>query len=206
MKIKPYLFRFLIAVSAFTFGVLCFGAWQTETCGVQPDDPETAAILPASQPENVVLQPAEAEVPMIETTPVPDLNENVEYTFDAAGDYQLVDAAPKNFKDFESIVISTTDYTGASEENAYQGTPIPPEGALWTTREYKFTRINIANKQIAFETEARKKVSYKFVGKFVDNVQNEEGEYADLEGRLVKMRNGKKIAESRLRLVVSCGC
>ena len=205
MKIKFYLFRFAIALGTFGFGAGLFYAWQNLSFAAQEEKTEIAAVQPPAQSEVVMSSPV-AEIPVDETTPAPDLNESAEDSFNATGDYYLVDDAPKGFKDFESINITTNDYTNASEENNYWGTPIPPKGYLLTKKKYKFARINIGNKQIAFETEIRNEISYKFVGKFVDNVQSEDGAYADLEGRLVKMQNGKKIAESDIRLLVSCGC
>ena len=206
MKINIYLFRFIIALTTFIFGIGLFYAWQNVNSVAQEEITEVIPVETASQPEIVVMSSPVAEIPTIETTSPPDSNENVEYAFDATGDYYLVDDAPRGFKDFKAINITTHGYENPSNLYNYEAVSIPPKGYLLTKKKYKFTRINIGNKQIAFETETKKEISYKFTGKFVDNVQDEDGTYADLEGRLIKLRNGRKIAESKIRLLVSCGC
>jgi hypothetical protein len=206
MKTKHYLFRFAVAFTAFIFGIFFFNAWQYISSAAQETETEIATIQPVSQPEIAAVPPPVAEMTIIETTSATDLDENVEYQFDGSGDYYITGDLTKYFTDVEQITIITHDYTNASEENNYQGTLIPPKGSIWAKKEYKFARINIANKQISFETQARKGISYKFVGKFVDYNQCSQEEYADLEGRLIKMLNGKRVAESEVRLVLIEGC
>lgn len=206
MKIKNYLFRFAIALMMFAFGAGSFYAWQNLSFAAQEEKMEIAEVQPPSQPEIVATTAPVEETPVIEQTPAPDSNESGGDTFNATGDYYLAADAPKGVRDFESINITTNDYNNASEENDYWGTPIPPEGYLIAKKKYKFARVNIGSKLIAFETETRNGVSYKFVGNFPDYRQRPEVDYVDLEGRLIKMRNGKKIAEGDIRLLVSCGC
>jgi len=87
------------------------------------------------------------------------------------------------------------------------GIPIPPKGYVFTSKEFKFTRINIAGKQISFETQMKKGISYQFAGKFADEPKaTDEKDYPELIGRLIKMRDGKKIAKSKVSFGIMCGC
>jgi hypothetical protein len=222
MKIKIYLFRLAVGLTAFIAGVGLFSAAQYFESVFQTQNQEAVAVKPVISQE-IVLAPLVAEPPVTaeqstndpEAAPTDDWKESAvaNEEFDVTGDYYIYNTEskpnnlPKAFEDFNEISIITTDYAQTSEENNYQGAPIPPEGSVFTKKEYKFVRINIANRQIAFQTETKKGISYKFIGKFPD-YQNPSvnGEYyGDLEGRLIKMRDGKKIAETKIRLIAG-GC
>ncbi|MGI8640639.1 MAG: hypothetical protein ACR2MG_11935 [Pyrinomonadaceae bacterium] len=202
MKIKIYLFRLVVAFTAFIFGISFFSVGQYLKSVFQTKKQETVAIQPVIKQE--ILSAPPVVQPTVTTA---DSRENTVSEFDGTGDYYIIGDLPKGFEDFEDLNITTRDYENASEENDYQGTIIPPEGFILTKKEYKFTRINIADKQLAFETETKKGISYKFVGKFTDEANYEEDEeYVVLEGRLIKMRDGKKIAESKIRFGIMDGC
>jgi hypothetical protein len=205
MNLKIFLFRLAAVVTAFVLGVGFFNAAQylqsffqaTETATVQPE-------------QETVFVPARVEPsPLIEPTPYivygtfPASNESTEAEFNADGVYSIIEDLPKGFRDFDTLSITTKDYEGASAENNYQAVAVPPEGYIFTKKLFRFARINIADKQIAFETETRKGISYKFVGEFIDGekieYKNAAGveftEYAVLKGRLTKLQDGKKVAE-----------
>ena len=212
MKIKTYLFRLFVAVAAFIFGVGFYNS-GLYLQSLFPSTGETAtSFCPLFEQEIAV-------VPIVENLPVTGQNDSASdshgdgrYDFDATGDYYIFDseskpaALPKAFSDFEEISITTRDYANASAENDYAGDAIPPRGYVQAKKAYNFVRINVADRKIAFQTETKKGISYKFVGNFIDNSNNSAtDEYYDLEGHLTKMRNGKKIAETKLKLIAG-GC
>lgn len=208
MKIKNYLLRLAVAFTAFVFGIASFSvgryfqsAFLTKEQKVESVEPvKTEEII---YPQHIIEQ---ANTPAFEQTDAAaDPEENTEYEFDVTGDYYIIGDLPKGFEDFGEMSITTTDYENVSEENDYKGTPIPPEGFVFMKKKYNFARINIANKRIAFQTETKKGISYKFIGKFIDDQNYSDEDYTDLEGRLTKMRDGKKIAESKVKLVAG-GC
>jgi hypothetical protein len=208
MNLKIYLFRAVVAVAAFAFGVSLFSFGQylkglfqikkQEVAAIRFENTqENAAVTPVAKQETLIMPPVAAQT---ETTIV-DSEENNKYEFDATGDYYIVGDLTKGFEDFEEMSIITKDYSTESLEYT-NGIPIPPEGYVLAKKKYKFSRINIANKEIAFETETKKGISYKFVGGFFDDTDED---FAILKGRLTKMRDGKKIAESKVRFLTG-GC
>jgi hypothetical protein len=187
MKIKIYLFRFAVAFTAFVFGIAFFNAGQYFQSAFSTAEQKAELIEPVSIEEITYPLPIieQAKTPAFEQTDATaDSDENTGCEYDGYGDYYVVGDLPKEFKDFYGINLATRNFKAKSEDCPI-GIPIPPEGYVQTTREYKFTRINMGNKQIAFETETIKEISYKFTGKFVV--------LGVLEGRLTKMRNGKKV-------------
>lgn len=118
--------------------------------------------------------------------------------FDPTGSYSLDnEKVPKAFADINFIEITTREYK--VENGKYSNIPVVPSGSIFTTRSIKFKKIAVSNREIAFETEIDKGISYKFVGQFSslsEVVACEACEYpADLQGRLTKIRNGKVVAE-----------
>ena len=209
MKAKIYLFRLTVASAAFVCGVGFFavGRYFQKTFAAQERKVELAAPAP------IIVE--QAETPVIkESEAVSDLEENAEYAFDIDGfygivsempkgfnDYSVTGKLPKGFEDFGEIGITTLSYENSSEENGYQGTPIPPEGYVWTDKEYKFAKINVNNKFMTFETQTIKGISYKFSGKFIEKAPfwKLDEQKPVLEGRFIKLSKGKKIAESDVR-------
>jgi hypothetical protein len=219
MKLKIYVFRFVIAILAFGLGagLLSAGRYlqsvfrtkEQKVVSVQPvNKPEVASVPPIigqPVPTPTFVQPATTE----QTNSPVESEENTDYELDFFGDYYMVDKLPKGFKDFQGFSIITRDFETESDEYP-SGIPIPPKGSVQAGKEFKFTRISLGNKQIAFETEPKNGISYKFVGKQVDELKYDETLEATIgiTGRLTKVRNGKKIAEMEIRLAIdeSCGC
>ena len=209
MKIKIYLFRLGVGVTAFVFGISVFnvGRYFQPVFSAKEqkiESPATAGIEPVII-EEITYPPQNIEqtkIPVVEQTNNSDETEPEAeiWEFDGNGSFYITDDLPEGFKDFETINITTRDFGVESEDYPY-GIPIPPEGYIRTSKKYKFTQIGIANRQIAFETEEKKDISYKFVGKLI------EVDYS-IEGRLTKMRYGKKIAESNIHLTFDerCSC
>jgi hypothetical protein len=210
MNFKIFLFRLTAIVTAFLLGVGFFNAAQY----VQSFFPaETATVQPVVKQEIVFApEPVGMASVVINSKDVAKV-EDTRPEFSAEGDYYIIGDLPKEFKDFDTLSITTTSYENASAENNYEAVAIPPEGFIATNKRFNFKRINIADKQIAFETETKKGVSYKFVGEFIDEEKIEyktaEGydftEYAILKGRLTKIRDGKKIAETEVNFAAG-GC
>lgn len=222
MKMKIYLFRFAVAAAAFVFGISVFSVSQYFQSLFSAKEQKTESIAPVKietvNIEELVYPPRnieQAENPVIEQTESTgsSVKEN-EYEFNAEGDYYIIGDLPKGFKDFDTLSISTKNYENISEENNWEGVPIPPTGYVFTKKEFKFVRINIANAQIAFKTETKKGISYEFVGEFIEEekieFKDKNGEeytqHAVLKGRLKKMRDGKQIAESKVKFGISEGC
>ena len=203
MKIKIYLFRLTAALTAFVFAIVVYSAFGFFRAQIAA--PRPAEIVKESVPVAEIAAPAvEFKAPSENVEPV--IVQQSESEFDASGEYYFSGDAPKGFKDFEYLEIVARDYETESEEYA-GGIPIAPKGLIQTKSKHKFARIGIGDKQIAFETEKAGGVSYRFTGQFrgEESCLTDEETY-DLKGRLVKMKNGKKIAETNAEFVVSCGC
>lgn len=215
MELRIYLFRLFVAVAAFVFGISFLGIAQyASPPAFHTKAQETANFQPVIKLEPVPVPPIAQESPVVVTTAVKQTDtaaeseQNTPWEFDGEGEYYMVDALPKGFKDFVEISISTRNYETESEDFPY-GMPIPPEGYVQTTGKYKIIRINIANKEVALETETKKGISYKFVGKLLEGKYDKVlDETVWMEGRLTKMQGGKKIAESKVRFALdqSCSC
>lgn len=212
MKLRVFVYRLVAALTAFVFGVGIFNAWQyfqTERKTVAaitflpPIKPEVVFATPAAEP----LSPAVADS---EEDAKEDAKQEDSYSrFDAEGYYYISDdKLPKAFRDFDMMHITTRNYENAAEENDYEDTLIAPEGFLRTKSVYDFTRINISEKQLAFETEKLDGVSYKFSGKFIEKglFWNLESRTPVLKGSLIKLLKGKKIAESKVSFMWYGGC
>jgi hypothetical protein len=217
MKIRIYFLRLAAAVAALVLGISVFSIGQYFQSDFQTKEQKTESVAPVkSEPlkiDELIYPPRktkQAEMPVVDQTETTeDSKKETEYEFDAGGDYYIIGDLPKGFKDFDTLSITTKDYENASKENNWEGVSIPPKGYILMKKEFKFVRINIADKQIAFVTGTRKGISYKFVGKFIAEEEIKLGEYSDyavIEGSIIKMHDGKKIAESKVKLGVVHGC
>lgn len=217
MKLQKYFLCLAVALAAFglSLGLIDIGRYLRTAFSAEAKKEEPARTLTVEEityPPRVV----ESEISQVaeQPSPVIESEENTAPEFYPDGDYYIIGDLPKGFKDFETLSIVTVNYVKASEEDNYQYVPIVPKGFVEAKKEFNFTRINIANKQIAFETEAKNGISYQFFGEFVEEEEikikakdgEEYTEYAVLKGRLKKMRDGKKIAESEVKLAYMHGC
>lgn len=215
MKIKIYLLWMAVAVLTFVFGISVFSVGRYIqsffSAKVQTTELAEPAKVEEINVDAIIFPPRKIEqtetsiTPMMEKTV--DSEKETEYEFDAEGNYYIIGDLPKGFKDFDALSITTNSY-----ENGYNDTTIPPEGSIFIKKEFKFVRINIGNKQIAFVTETKKGISYEFIGEFIEekikhttNYGYEITENAVLKGRLKKMREGKKVAESEVHFALG-GC
>lgn len=212
MKTKIYLFRLTVGLTAFFMSIGIFAVGRYFRTAAPPIElPPTTTVYMEPPAANNYHDFASAE-PFVG---VPDDSETeaAAAKFDAEGLYYFADGnAPKGFEDFENFTISNKDYAAENEED--YGKSIAPEGIVQTKKEYKLARISIGDAQIQFETESLKGITYSFTGHFTEtrNFEYLESEQTDkvLEGRLVKKRQGVKIAESDVSLGwtsnMSCGC
>lgn len=203
MKIKTHLFRLATGFAAFAVAVVVFGALDFLSAQIFAPRPAETIVEAVSE-----ITPAPPVVEIKEPTKIvePVIVKESEPDFDASGEYYFSGDAPKGFKDFEYLKIVARDYETESEEYT-AGIPIVPKGFVHGKNKHKFARIAIGGKQIAFETERAGGVSYRFTGRFrgEESCLTEEQTF-DLKGRLMKMKNGVKIAETAAEFVVSCGC
>ncbi len=123
-------------------------------------------------------------------------NKDDEYDFSPHGYFYLdVEKIPKAFEDIDHLEVTTIDYDKTNADGT-DGVPIPPKGLLKTTKEFKFTRIAIYDRQIEFQTETIGGVSYRFSGRYSTPEDYErDSSLSDLTGRLIKIKNGKWAAE-----------
>jgi hypothetical protein len=209
MNLRKYFLCAAVALAAFILscGLIDFGRYLQTLFKAEEKREETVRTLTVEEityPHPVV----KSEISRTEEQIV-----SAEPEFYTEGDFYIIGDLPKGFKDFRILRIITHDYEKASVENNYEGVPIPPEGYLEAKKEFNFTRIKIADKKISFETETKGGISYRFVGEFIEaemiEVKDKDGEYTDyvvLKGRLKKMRDGKNIAESEIKLAIAHSC
>jgi hypothetical protein len=208
MKIKVYVLRLTVGLFAFglAIGLLNVGRYLKSVWQTKPEQIAALRLSVEKETANVktLIQNAEIELSKAEET-----SNSEPYGFDAFGDYFIPGDAPTGFKDFGIISIETRDYENYTDEFP-NGVPIPPTGYVNAGRKFNFKRINIANRQIAFETESSKGISYKFVGKFLDEITYDDITDSNLilKGRLTKMQKGKKSVGAEVNLAIdnTCGC
>lgn len=203
MKIKIYLFRLAAALTAFIFAVTVYSALGFLRAKISA--PRPAETIQESVPVAEIAPPViKIKAPPENIAPV--IAEESESDFDASGEYYFSGDAPKGFADFEYLEIVARDYENEAEEFT-GGVTIAPKGFVHGKNKHKFARISIGGKQIAFETEKVGGVGYRFTGQFggSESCLTEE-ETVALKGLLMKMKNGKKIAETKAEFDISCGC
>jgi hypothetical protein len=178
------------------------------------------------EPLKVEIKPLKPVQPPVFSPPIPDFKQPI-YSPDKEappeestpeevvpeeedGIYYLIDDDPKGFEDFEFLRIDTVKY----DEKLEKLVSIKPTGKIDAGKEYKFSWLNVADRRISLITKSRRGVSYQFDGKFTGGIETKykgpEGEeltdHVFLTGRLTKWRNGKKIAEAKVRFGMSHGC
>lgn len=193
MKTKVYLFRLIVGLLALTLGISVYFIWQSFTI---------QTVSEVSQTEQPVLEIVKAQ-PIFEVvkpaSELPKEEETIPTEFEPEGDYYLIGSSPKAFRDFDLISVTTNDYVEKKDGSSYAN-PIPPKGHIYTKIQHKFTRINISNRQISFETESKNGISYKFTGHFPEEYEDKNlNDWISLEGDLIKLKDGKKVAQMKAK-------
>lgn len=221
MKLGFFVYRLAAVLTAFMLGVGFFTAGQYLQTFFRTA--ETAAqVQPVAKREPLFVPPWTAPSPLftpkpyVAPEPIADDAKETKPEFSPDGYYYVIGDLPPGFKDFKWFELTTRNYQNDAKENNHEGVPIPPEGFFSTNKPFNFVKISISDKWLAFETEAIDGISYKFVGEFPDEPEKISLEYDDgsgaytdeaiLKGRLVKMRNGKKIIEREVKFGFTIGC
>jgi hypothetical protein len=115
--------------------------------------------------------------------------------FDPSGSFWIEGQPPAEFKDFGGINL-----------NMRRLRRLPTSGVqLNNGANFRFRTITIKQNNFTFTTAALRGVSYSFAGKFLkggDFAATWTGEDEPvLEGVLTKFKNGKKIAEAKLKFI-----
>lgn len=210
MKLNKLILGILAAVAAFTLGISAYAAVglalsyipTKSATSVAPERniPETVSVPAAPIPmEPIFVGPSsEKEISGEE----PSVEE-----FDPAGEYYLnEEELPKAFADIDLLEITTHEDVEEACDR-WISSPIAPKGSLQAKAAFKFDRIAIGGKEIAFQTATVDGVSFKFTGRFVNQAYCEtDGDVPDLKGRLIKIKDNKWAAEIEAEFYMQCGC
>ena len=138
---------------------------------------------------------------------IESLQGTVVQNYDFTGYYYPAHQFPFAFINVRRIDLTTPD--------AVTRTPITPMGHLITEFDiYKLSSVNLDHGRIAFTTEPRIGVSYQFAGRVLNEgdypiqgySQYYVGKTIMIEGRMVKMLFGFKVAEGEVRFTKGSGC
>ena len=141
------------------------------------------------------------------------LQESVAEDYDLTGFYYPAHEFPLAFINVRRIDLATADFSVNSD--SITRTPITATGHLITEFDiYKLSGVNIDRGRISFTTEPRIGVSYQFAGRVLKEgdypiqgyAQYYVGKTIMVEGRMVKMLFGFKIAEGEVRFTKGSGC
>jgi hypothetical protein len=118
--------------------------------------------------------------------------------FDPEGQFNPIGNAPKGLEEVASLDLFRSGRNRPFTSHTHSGV-VTTRGVV-----YRFQSISASQNNLTFKTLARGGTSYSFSGHFLKG-----GVYAEmdssawnqslLEGTLTKFKNGKKIAESRMR-------
>lgn len=198
-----FVFTLATGVALFTGTSAVAAYWSTSQKMDQTAEPVATTVQPIVY-EPVVRDMTIATVePSIEEEPVK--NPTREIYID--GTYSFFsEELPKPFRELGYIEITTLDYE-KTDANGEPGVPIPPKGLLYAGREFKFSRIGVNGKLIAFQTKTVNGVSYKFTGEYLAlDYCETDGPTPDITGELIKIVNGKWAASMKAKLYAECGC
>ena len=129
------------------------------------------------------------------------------------GRYHPVHEFPLAFDNVRHIDLTTTAFQ-VNSDSLVTRTPIAPKGYLVTDFDlYKLSGVNIDGGRLSFTTEPRVGVSYQFTGRALEGdypmkgySQYYVGKTIMIEGRIVRMLFGFKVAEFEVRFTKGIGC
>jgi len=210
MRLKKYLLRMIVLVLACC---LCFAVVFACACLYQLTDEETPpqnSVSGESAAINHEAAPTESTT-QDDTLPESVVTNNIkdaDTPIDFSGEYGFTADGPQAFRTFRSVVLTMTNYD-APYGSSHYGEKIAPRGHVKAdNREYQFRSIAVGPTDIAFETETRHGISYRFTGKLNSKCSCDFGDgtyIEDITGRLVKIEAGKIAAVATTGLV-SYGC
>lgn len=209
MKLKRVVISAAVFPLTLAIGLAFFAATSVSAEHSETQEPLEESTLPAVSPVQIVpVIPIPAFTPLVDATAesdepkataVEEVNWQGVYGFDK-------DSLPKAFRGLGYLEIQLSDYDKI-DENGEPGAPIPPRGYLHVNREFKFTRIALAGRQISFQTRIIEGVSYRFTGKYLAlDYCETDGPTPDISGELIKIVNGKWAASTKVELYAECGC
>ena len=128
----------------------------------------------------------------------------IQKAFRPYGYYSLVGSHPGGFKSFDTIQYwrRQDEQSGPDISERFSGVHAD-EGV-----RYRYANISVTRRQFVFTTRAVKGISYSFSGRFLrtDFVNTELNfDRPVLVGKLIKYRNGKKVAEANIKLSYFAG-
>lgn len=171
---------------------------QAKTQDVPIQSPPPMEVLAEGQ---VTITDSLGEIEQTENTSVDEFNPSGYYFPD-------LDKLPKGFSDFNHIYLETHEVV--DEDGEYVDRPIVPKGSVSEHKEFTFTRVAVGTNNFSFQTEAIKGVSYRFTGRFLNSLSGDycetEEDQPELEGKLIKIKDGKWAAEMKAQFYISCGC
>lgn len=118
--------------------------------------------------------------------------------FDPEGQFNPIGNPPKGLEEVASIDLFRSGRGRPFTSHAHSGV-VTTRGVV-----YRFQSISASQNSINFVTRSRGGISYRFSGRFLRGGVYAELDYsvwnqAMMEGTLTKLRNGKKVSESRMR-------
>ena len=121
--------------------------------------------------------------------------QNKSVRFDPDGSFWLQGTPPDDFSDFGGINL-----------NAKKSRHLPQPGLETNNgKRYRFKTLSVKREKFTFTTMTVAGVSYSFSGRFLRGGVFGAGDLDDetpvLEGTLTKFRNGKQLAEAKLKFV-----
>jgi hypothetical protein len=120
------------------------------------------------------------------------------------GYYSLVGAHPKGLEDFDTIQYWRKEDEQSGPDISERLSGVNERGGT----RYRYSTISINRRRFVFTTVKVKGTSYSFAGRFLrTDFVNADMDFDKpvLAGRLVKYRNGKKVAEANVRLSYFAG-
>jgi hypothetical protein len=126
-------------------------------------------------------------------TPVAALTQTKTTRFDPDGSFWIIGTQPNEFSDLSAINL-----------NAKRLRRLPPTGLQTNNgKTYRFKTLTVKRDNFTFTTMTLGGVSYSFAGKFLKGGNFAASWLGDegpvLEGTLTKFRDGKKLAEAKLK-------
>jgi hypothetical protein len=198
--------RLIVALLTFSIGisfVLIFNAFrQTDdvTNFQVPEVPSATFHLP-SPPEFIN---------SVESTPkfIFDYDPT---KFHPRGDYYILGKKPKEFSEFEVFELAAYEWIGMTSIDKASGNAIIVTNSNGTENIYYTVTGSVTKERLTFiaTPEFEKDFEYRFDGQFLKGGQISKASksQAVVKGKLTKLKNGVKIAESKVKFRVEyLGC